>query len=51
MDFQLVLEAADIETLAEIYGGELNWGEVKEYYELFGLGQDFVKLKERFGRA
>jgi hypothetical protein len=45
------LEAADIEMLAEIYGNELNWDEVKEYYELFGLHQDFVELRERFGHA
>jgi Uncharacterised nucleotidyltransferase len=44
-------EVADIERLAMYYGHKLDWDRIKEFYDLFGLGEEAVALKERFGNA
>ena len=44
-------EVSDIERLMALYGSKLDWGRIQEYYELFGLGEDAKRLKERFGSA
>lgn len=44
-------EAADIEALASIYGARLNWTDIQEYYELFGLGREFTDLRARYDHA
>lgn len=45
------LELADIERLAAFYGDRLDWERVQEYYELFNLGEDVRKLRQRYGHA
>ncbi|MGE5303054.1 MAG: nucleotidyltransferase family protein [Alphaproteobacteria bacterium] len=46
-----VQERADIERLMMHYGKRLDWGRIREYYDLFGLGGEAEILKERFGDA
>lgn len=44
-------DAPDIELLAEIHGGKLDWKRVEKYYNLFGLQEEFRSLKGRFGHG
>jgi putative nucleotidyltransferase-like protein len=44
-------ERGDIERLMTHYGKRLDWKRIREYYDLFGLGEEANKLKERFGDA
>jgi hypothetical protein len=44
-------EVADIETLMRLYGSKLDWARIQEYYDIFGVGEDARRLRERFGRA
>jgi len=44
-------ELTDIERLTAQYGTKLDWDRIQEFYDLFGLGEEAKKLKERFGRA
>ena len=44
-------EVADIERLAILYGQNLDWDRIEEFYDLFGLGEEGKVLKERFGSA
>ena len=44
-------ELSDIERLAAQYGAKLDWSRIQEFYDLFGLGEEARKLKERFGHA
>ncbi|OGQ78798.1 MAG: hypothetical protein A3F90_15180 [Deltaproteobacteria bacterium RIFCSPLOWO2_12_FULL_60_19] len=44
-------ELSDIERLAARYGAKLDWDRVQEFYDLFGLGEEAKKLKDRFGHA
>lgn len=44
-------ERADIERLMTHYGKRLEWERIEEYYELFGLGEEAKRLRERFGCA
>ena len=34
-----------------LHGSKLDWGRIQEFYEIFGLGEEAKRLKERFGRA
>ncbi len=44
-------EVADIETLMRLYGSKLDWARIQEYYDIFGVGEEVRRLRERFGRA
>ena len=44
-------ELADIEALMELYGSQLDWGRIQEYFDLFELGEEGRRLRERFGHA
>lgn len=44
-------ELADIERLMSLYGPKLDWKRIQEYYDIFGLGEEAKRLRERFGRA
>jgi len=44
-------ELADIEALMRLYGSKLDWERVQEYYDIFGIGDDGKRMKERFGRV
>lgn len=44
-------EEVDIETLMARFGPTLDWSRVQEYYDLFELGAEARKLRERFGHA
>ena len=44
-------ESADIERLMNLFGSKLDWDRIHEYYDVFGLGEEAKRLRERFGRA
>jgi hypothetical protein len=44
-------DAADIERLMDALGPGLDWNRVQDYYDLFGLGDEFGRLRNRFQRA
>lgn len=44
-------EFADIERLMDLYGSKLDWARIQEFFDLFGLGEEAGRLKERFARA
>lgn len=44
-------ELADIERLMALFGSKLDWERIQEYYDIFSLGEEAKRLKERFGRA
>jgi len=44
-------EAADIEMLMRLYGPKLDWERIQEFYDIFGLGDDAGRLRDRFGHA
>jgi hypothetical protein len=44
-------ELADIEALMRLYGSKLDWARIQEYYDIFGVGEDARRVRERFGRA
>jgi len=44
-------ELGDIEALMRLYGSKLDWGRIQEYYDLFGIGDDGRRMKERFRRV
>lgn len=44
-------EMADIERLMALYGRKLDWQRIQEFYDLFGLAEDALQLRERFERA
>jgi hypothetical protein len=41
-------ELADIEALMKLYGPRLDWRRVQEFYDIFGMGEDARRMKERF---
>lgn len=44
-------ELADIEQLLELYGKNIDWARVEQFFTLFELQEDFRELKGRFGYA
>ena len=44
-------ESADIEALMRLYGSKLDWKRIQEYCNIFGMGEEARRLRERFGRA
>ena len=44
-------KVADIESLLTVYGPQVDWQRIQEYYELFDLGDEARRLRERFGHA
>lgn len=44
-------ELADIERLMGLYASKLDWARIQEFFDLFGLGEEASRLKERFARA
>jgi len=44
-------ELADVERLMSLYGTKLDWERVQQFYDIFGLGEESKRLKERFARA
>jgi hypothetical protein len=44
-------EVADIERLAALYGANLDWERIQEFYDLFGLEEEAERLRKRFGHA
>ena len=44
-------ETADIEALMRLYGSKLDWKRIQEYCDIFGMGEEAERLRERFGRA
>ncbi len=44
-------ESADIERLMNLFGSKLDWKRIHEYYDVFDLGEEAKRLRERFGRA
>ena len=44
-------ELADIERLMVLYGRRLDWDRIEEHYDLFNLGEDGKKLRQRYGHA
>jgi hypothetical protein len=44
-------EVADIETLMGLYGSKLDWKLIQEYYDIFGVGEEARRLRERFSRV
>ena len=40
-------ELADIESLMTYYGRRLDWGRIQEYFDLFELGHEARRLRER----
>ena len=41
-------EYADIESVLEKYASSLDWNMLEEYFEVFGMNEKFVELRERF---
>jgi hypothetical protein len=41
----------DIEALMEAHGPHLDWERIQEYFDLFEMGREGRKLRERFGHA
>ena len=44
-------ETTDIEALMEVHGSRLDWRRIQEYYDIFELGEEAKRLRERFGHA
>ena len=44
-------ELNDIERLAGLYGPKLDWERIENFYRLFGLEEEAMRLEERFGNA
>jgi len=44
-------EIADIERIAALYGSKLNWERIREYYDIFGLGEEAKQLRARLRYA
>ena len=44
-------EEADIERLAELYRGRLDWHRIQEYDELFEMGDEAQALRQRVEHA
>jgi hypothetical protein len=44
-------EQADIERLMAIYRDRLDWSRIQEYYDLFDMGDEARRLRERFEHA
>ena len=44
-------EYSDIESLMSLFGSDLDWGMVQEYFELFQKTDRFNTLKEHYGEA
>ena len=44
-------ELADIEMLMRLYGSKLDWQRIEDFYDIFGIGEEARRLRERFGRA
>lgn len=44
-------DEADIERLMALYRERLDWARIQEYYELFEMGEEAKRLRERFGHA
>ena len=44
-------EQNDIERLMQQYGRHLDWRRIQEFYDVFGIGEEAKKLKERFDLA
>ncbi len=44
-------ELADIESILDKFGNEIDWDLVKEYFELFDLLNDFDVLAKRYGKT
>jgi putative nucleotidyltransferase-like protein len=44
-------DMSDIETLMRIHGTRLNWSRIRDYYDLFGIGDEAQKLRDRFGHV
>ena len=44
-------EQRDIETLMARYRSQLDWERIQEFYDVFELGSDAKRLRERFDRA
>ena len=44
-------EVSDIEMLMRLYGAKLDWRRIEEFYDIFGLTEDFRRLRERHGHA
>lgn len=44
-------ELADIEALMRLYGSKLDWKRIQEYCDVFGMGEEAKRLRQRFGRA
>jgi len=42
------LDMADIEALMRILGATMNWGQIKGYFELFGMQETFAKLRQTY---
>lgn len=48
---RMAQERNDIERLMARYGRRLNWDRIQEFYDLFGLGDEAKRLRERFDYA
>lgn len=44
-------DQADIEHLVELYRDRLDWPRIQEFYELFEMGEEGKRLRERFDHA
>ena len=44
-------EMADIEALMDVYGAEMDWYRLGEFFELFGLSRELRALRGRFDRV
>jgi hypothetical protein len=44
-------EQNDIERLVQQYGRRLDWRRIQEFYDVFGIGDEAKKLRERFDLA
>ena len=44
-------EQADIERLLVAHKDHVDWGRIQDYYDLFEMGEEARRLKERFGHA
>ena len=43
-------ELADIESILDKFGNEMDWSWLEEYFELFDLLEDFRALRKRYGK-
>lgn len=44
-------EQYDIERLMGQYGNRLDWDRIQEFFDVFGIGEEAKKLRERFDLA